>query len=67
MNKMKKEKLVSNLCCVVACLVEWAAVISILVVLHMNFNFIAGVVLFMLWLGTCRLIKKVVHKHYTED
>lgn len=63
---MKKEKIISNLCCIAACLIEWAAVITILVVLRMNFNIIAGVVLCMLWLGTCRLIKKAVHKHYTK-
>lgn len=61
---MKKEKLIANLCCVAACFVEWAAVITILVVLRMNFNVIAVVVLGMLWLGTCRLIKRAVHKHY---
>lgn len=61
---MKKEKLIANLCCVAACFCEWAAVITILVVLRMNFNVIAGVVLCMLWLGTCRFIKKAVHKHY---
>lgn len=55
---MKKEKLIANLCCVAACIVEWIAVITILVVLRMNFNVIAGVVLGMLWLGTCRFVKK---------
>lgn len=63
---MKKEKLIANLCCVAACFCEWVAVITILVVLRMNFNVIAGVVLCMLWLGTCRFIKKAVHKHYAK-
>lgn len=63
---MKKEKIISNLCCMLACLLEWAAVITILVVLRMNFNVIAGVVLGMLWLGTCRFVKKAVHKHYAK-
>lgn len=55
---MKKEKLIANLCCVSACFVEWVAVITILVALRMNFNFITCVVLGVLWLGTCRFIKK---------
>jgi hypothetical protein len=63
---MKKGKLIANLCCVAACIVEWIAVITILVVLRMNFNVIAGVVLGMLWLGTCRFVKKAVHKHYAK-
>lgn len=63
---MKKEKLIANLCCVAACIVEWIAVITILVVLRMNFNVIAGVVLGMLWLGTCRFVKNAVHKHYAK-
>lgn len=64
---MKKEKVIANLCCVLACLLEWAAVITILVVLRMNFNFVAGVILGMLWLGTCRFIKKAVHKHFGKN
>ena len=63
---MKKGKLIANLCCVAACLIEWAAVIAALVALRMNFNVIAGVVLGMLWLGTCRFVKKAVHKHYAK-
>ena len=63
---MKKEKLIANLCCVAACLVEWAAVITVLVALRMNFNVVAGVILGTLWLGTCRCVKKAVHKHYNE-
>lgn len=64
---MKKEKVITNLCCVLACLLEWAAVIAILVVLRMNFNYFAGIILCMLWLGTCRLIKKRVHRHYHKS
>lgn len=63
---MKKEKLIANLCCVAACLIEWAAVIAALVALRMNFNFIAGVILGVLWLGTWRAIKNAVHKHYSK-
>ncbi len=63
---MKKEKLISTLCCVAACLVEWAAVITILVALRMNFNYIAAVVLGALWLGTWRVVKLAVHKHYNQ-
>lgn len=64
---MKKEKVIVNLCCVAACLVEWAVIITALVALRMKFNYAAGIVLFLAWIVTCRVIKAAVHKYFQRD
>ena len=63
---MSKEKLITYLLCGICCIIIWAVLITLLVVLNWNFNAFAGGILFFAWIGACNVVKQQVHKHFSE-
>lgn len=64
---MNKEKLITCLLSVLLCLLEWAAVITVLVILRMNFNFFWAALLFFAWTVTYGFVKEKVRMHYEQN
>lgn len=48
---MSKEKLITYLLCGICCIIIWAVLITVLVVLKWNFNAFAGGILIFAWIG----------------
>lgn len=69
MKDMKnKEKTITRILCVVACVVIWILEITILTILGAKkFTTVDGIILMALWFGACCLVKKLVHRHYHNN
>lgn len=63
---MSKEKLITYLLCGICCIIIWAVLITVLVVLRWKFNAFAGGILIMAWTGTCDIVKRQVHKYFVH-